>query len=265
LGEWEEFERIGQLLESQKWIFAKTMPQNPHCYTLRERWGNDEDFAWVVSYIREHGYVGRFGKTRYTYLDVNNHYYWTMGAKLDRTILINRKPLTRGGVYDKIADKYVELFLNEDSRKENKRVFQHIPNCDDLSVLDVGCGAGLFLEYRQPKSYIGIDPSINMLNRIKSNWPDEKVIKTPLSSFVGGTYDLVTALFGTASYLSDAELQRIPSLCNPGGEYRLMFYADDYFPITHKEGVDCPWGLYEGIPEGDVIDLGNYVMVKGRV
>jgi hypothetical protein len=45
-------------------------------------------------HIRRHGYRARFGRVFYTYLDwpVDGvlHQFWTMGASLEETIIINR-------------------------------------------------------------------------------------------------------------------------------------------------------------------------------
>lgn len=70
-----DFERVGRLLQEQEWIFAKTMPQNPHHYTLRRRWACDEDFVWVVELIRRYGYRQKYGKSWYTQLDVGKFFY----------------------------------------------------------------------------------------------------------------------------------------------------------------------------------------------
>ena len=94
---WASFERIGMLLHQQEWIFAKTMPQNPHFYTLRKKWAVDAEFAWTVEQIRLQGYKQKYGGNWYTCLDVNDHFYWTMGWPIlkkdepNATILINRK------------------------------------------------------------------------------------------------------------------------------------------------------------------------------
>ncbi len=102
-----DFEQVARLLHEQQWIFAKTMAHNPHHYTLRRNWTNDADFVWTVETIRRHGYRQKYGKAWYTVLDVNDHFYWTMGwpvgsldwgwERLNKagTILINRKPLAR--------------------------------------------------------------------------------------------------------------------------------------------------------------------------
>jgi hypothetical protein len=97
-----DFDRFAALMASHEWRFAKTMPDNPHHYTLRKTWtepGGDEDFVWAVRFIREHGYPAYFKRRPYVQLDVNGHFYWTMGAPINKpdgtpcTILINRKAL----------------------------------------------------------------------------------------------------------------------------------------------------------------------------
>ena len=70
--------------------FAKTMPRCPHHYTLRNTWLNDNDFVDCVQLIRESGYDEAFGGKRIVYLNANGYKYWTMGAPLDETTLINR-------------------------------------------------------------------------------------------------------------------------------------------------------------------------------
>lgn len=67
------------------------MPENPHEYTLRKLWRSDPDFVRAVEFIRAHGYRNRFEGRSYTQLDVGEHTYWTMGAPVEETILINRK------------------------------------------------------------------------------------------------------------------------------------------------------------------------------
>lgn len=79
--------------ETSKWRFAKTMPKNPHYYTLR-RDQNEEIFIHVVEHIREYGYKAKFKGNTYTQLHIGNYFYWTMGFPLDMTKLINRKPVS---------------------------------------------------------------------------------------------------------------------------------------------------------------------------
>jgi hypothetical protein len=75
------------------WRFAKTMPDIPHEYTVRGQTPDDE-FDDFVLLIRRIGYERRFGKTTYTYLNIDGSRYWTMGAPLAETTIINRALFT---------------------------------------------------------------------------------------------------------------------------------------------------------------------------
>jgi hypothetical protein len=105
----EELARVTALLESRRWIFAKTMRANPHWYTLRKEWGDaeGEEFCQVVHFIRRWGFDERFPPApakgrKYRVMIINGFKYWTMGCPCKPgpfnpgydTILINRKPVT---------------------------------------------------------------------------------------------------------------------------------------------------------------------------
>jgi hypothetical protein len=76
-------------VESAEWTFAKTMPEWPHEYIVRER-VDEELFVTLVQHIREYGYEGKFYSKTMTYYDEDDRVYWTMGAPLDETIIVNR-------------------------------------------------------------------------------------------------------------------------------------------------------------------------------
>ena len=77
------------------WRFAKTMPQIPHYYTLRKDATEDANFVKLVTFIRSHGYDQKWGRRWFRYLDLDGWTYWTMGAQVDATILVNRARLDR--------------------------------------------------------------------------------------------------------------------------------------------------------------------------
>lgn len=70
--------------------FAKTMKDNPHWYTLRESWESGKDFEEVVKFIRKNGYYASWFQHLYIYYVIDDHKYWTMGAPVKETILINK-------------------------------------------------------------------------------------------------------------------------------------------------------------------------------
>lgn len=264
------FFQVGRLLLTQQWIFAKTMPQNPHWYTLRKRWSRDEEFTWVVQQIRQYGYTEYYYRRPYTMLNMNGMKYWTMGAPLDDTILINRKHLTpQNAPYDVIAPQYDAAFSDPASLAENRSLFDIIGDVSSLRVLDVGCGTGLFLDYCTPAFYTGIDPSQIMLNRLLEKHPDyaSSIIACPLEAFVGWDYDLVVCLFGAANYIHPDALQSLPRLLRPGGRFFVMFLAPEYEPVTYQRTshtVSHYNGVHAHLP-GNHYSFSNYYIIEGQV
>jgi hypothetical protein len=82
-------DHLRRFVESCRWTFAKTMPTWPHEYIVRER--VDEGlFVALVEHIRAHGYAGKFYTKPITYFDEDGMVYWTMGAPVEDTIIVNR-------------------------------------------------------------------------------------------------------------------------------------------------------------------------------
>jgi hypothetical protein len=83
-------DEIRDFIAAHKWTFAKSMPKTPHEYTLRRNARDDAEFVAVVQEIRRRGEQRFFGSRPYVYFDLGEYEYWTMGAPLGETILINR-------------------------------------------------------------------------------------------------------------------------------------------------------------------------------
>ena len=82
-------DNVRAFVDRERWTFAKTMPEWPHQYLVRER--VDEGlFEALVRHIRSHGREGRFYQRVITYYEEADLVYWTMGAPLAETIIINR-------------------------------------------------------------------------------------------------------------------------------------------------------------------------------
>ena len=88
--ETNEFKEVKSFLINAKWRFAKSMPKIPHSYTRKSEWENKEDFEKTVIFIRNNGLPENFWKKTYIYFYLGDYKYWTMGAPLEKTILINR-------------------------------------------------------------------------------------------------------------------------------------------------------------------------------
>ena len=72
------------------WTFAKTYAKTwPHEYIVRDR-VDQSLFLALVEHIRAHGYEGRFYQRTITYYDHDGMVYWTMGAPVEETTIVNR-------------------------------------------------------------------------------------------------------------------------------------------------------------------------------
>lgn len=65
------------------------MPQWPHEYIVREQ-VDDKLFEQMIRHIRENGSEGAFYQETFIYFEEDGMLYWTMGAPIDETTIINR-------------------------------------------------------------------------------------------------------------------------------------------------------------------------------
>jgi SAM-dependent methyltransferase len=228
----ETFCHMCHTLLGKNWIFAKTMPKSPHWYTLRREWRNNPLFDEIVQLIRDYGYQHKYGRTWYTKFDINDMQYWSMGAPVFETILINRALRVLSSPYDQIADVYDGCFADEESKQEDRNVIGMLPRHLGR-VLDVGCGTGLLLDYLSPDQYVGIDPSRGMLAQLKQKHPRyaENVVWSKFESYFGGRYDTIVSLFGSPSYIDPQALVRVRAMLNSGGRFFFMFLKPGYRPV----------------------------------
>lgn len=85
-------DEIKDFINSAQWTFAKTYADTwPHYYIVRHK-VDEKLFVETVRHIRRFGYEGRFYKMKITYFDEDGLVYWTMGAPIDETTIINRCP-----------------------------------------------------------------------------------------------------------------------------------------------------------------------------
>jgi hypothetical protein len=76
-------------IASQRWVFAKSMPENPHYYVLLSRSSDWRGHLTMLAWIRRWGRRELFGRW-WQAVDVDGWHYWAMSP--DDTIL-NRKEL----------------------------------------------------------------------------------------------------------------------------------------------------------------------------
>lgn len=84
-------DKLRSMIARCGWTFAKSMPFAPHEYIVREKCPlTTEEFEYFVNMQREHGVKERWGKYNNPYLYIDDYKYWTMGAPIKETTVINR-------------------------------------------------------------------------------------------------------------------------------------------------------------------------------
>lgn len=138
--------------------------------------------------------------------------------------------------YDVLARRYDSLYSGPRHKSEDRDLFESLAPHLLGSVLDVGCGTGIMLDYVSTMTlYLGIDPSTGMIGRLLEKHPDAHVLPVAFEDyFVDPPVDLVVALFGTASYISPSAY---PRLKEAGRDHFLMFYRPGYWPEYDPEDV----------------------------
>ncbi len=85
-------EEARRFIECNSWVYAKTMPEAPHYYVNRKTLSDNmkHEFTEFVKFIRKNGVRAKFWKSEYIYLLEGEWYYWTMGAPVEETFILNR-------------------------------------------------------------------------------------------------------------------------------------------------------------------------------
>jgi len=94
----EEATRARRYLRAMKatWRFARTTPQWPHDYVLRED-GSVRDFDFMRRLIERYGYQDAFGRRLSSYLVIRPYKYWVLGHALNRAAPILNAEVRRRG------------------------------------------------------------------------------------------------------------------------------------------------------------------------
>jgi SAM-dependent methyltransferase len=223
-------QRILRYIRSNKWTFAKSMPQIPHWYLVRDETDSIEDFRFFTNFIRVYGYQQTFYKRTFTYFNMNGFKYWTMGAPVEETTILNRARVDYPSPYDSLAEHYDDNYDKPEYRQEDQEIIDIIGKCE--SLVDIGCGTGMILDYLSPRSYIGLDPSKGMIAQARQKHPDRLFINSTLNDFYNSyEYEKVISLFGTPTYFKCDYRERIDRMLKPSGEAYLMHYHEDYKPV----------------------------------
>jgi hypothetical protein len=86
-------EKFKRFIEANEWIFAKTMPEVPHCYTLKHKADDKDEFIEFANYIKDNGIQMKWGPYQRPYLDIGDYRYWVMDKNPNDAKIINREEI----------------------------------------------------------------------------------------------------------------------------------------------------------------------------
>ena len=228
------------------------MPHIPHWYTLRKTWADDAEFCKAVETIRHIGVWRWWGKYHFPYFHANGVYYWSMGAPVKDTILINRAiDKYASADYDSIAQRYDSLYATEAHDQETCQAFETCEISRDHDVLDVGCGTGLFHDFSIPcSSYVGIDPSGQMLSIAKGKHPDVDYLQCSFEHYhTDLLFDRILMLFTVPNHIHPAYIDKVRYMLAPGGKAYLFWdVPDSDYLISYEDELHLSAGPV-GLPK----------------
>ena len=83
-------DEIKSFISSSEWTYAKSYATTwPHWYIVRKN-VDEGMFVKTVEYIRANGYEAQFYNQKHVHFDDDKYSYWTMGAPIEETTIINR-------------------------------------------------------------------------------------------------------------------------------------------------------------------------------
>lgn len=179
--------------------------------------------------------------------------------------------------YDSIAKEYDGYFSGNDFKKEDEKLSAMLPTITG-DLLDLGCGTGLLIDLLGEKlhafNYLGVDPSKNMLEILYKKHPSYKTKHCKFESlFTKKRFKYIISTYGSVSYISKRSIKKISKMLTKYyGYYFLMFYSDDYVPVTNGFcGKDIPFNtvsyykneIEKYLPNSTYTIFGNYTIVSG--
>lgn len=244
--DWLKYVRFDKFVAQAPWTFAKTYADfAPHEYTLLNR-NEPWEFAWAAGQIFLRGVRQAFYSYNHQYFIRRGWRYWSMDPTPESTNLINRAR-DFSEAYDAVAAEYAAFFVKPESEPLFRTLATVIePAAQEGLVLDLGCGTGWMLDRcKVGGEYHGVDPSAGMLTQLSKKHPSAKVIH-------GSVFEpwqrsmrpqLITALRGTLSYMSIAEVQAMSALMSPDTKIFLMAYGQgNADPLLTAKGIECVTG-----------------------
>lgn len=163
-----DYNKLREMIARCQWKFAKTMPFAPHEYIVRDKCPlTDEEFVYFVEMQRKYGIKERWGKYNNPYLYIDDYKYWTMGAPIEETTVINRAKVC---VIKEAHQLYegIEQIKTENKMELHQYIDEYIHNHLGLKDDDNGYNINLLSGRLEELS-----ACVNHLERIRRNYSHE--------------------------------------------------------------------------------------------
>ncbi len=232
------YNKLRKMIANCVWTFAKTMPFAPHEYIVKHKCTlTAEEFEYFITIQREYGVKERWGKYNNLYLYIDDYKYWTMGAPIEETTVINRTKVSVVNdvhlLYKGINDKestmsYIDEYIHKQmGLKTNDKEFNiELINGRLKEIFDCIC----HLE-RIRNNYV-CDIMKEWSENLSADYPD--FIKVDNINPNNNIYTGVSLPFGG---IHDGIAVRIQM------ENRKLYYGITYMPQTKDRRVELQEAL----------------------
>lgn len=231
-----ELQRAVDFTRSENWQFAKTMPEIPHWYCVKNKVQSKSAFEDFVRTMETHGELGYFGKRIFNYFHLNGYKYWHCdgNATYDKVDLVNRDK------YKKSIDScpyepVVDIFNSQEITDTMNYVLEILGDISKKRVLDVRCGDGLFKKIGDIENYIGVDNRVNYLSKNKETNIGAVLYLDQVKNVYLGKFDVIVSLLGEASELSKYDIKRMLTMCHD--ETRIVLMCKKEKPCRYTENL----------------------------
>ena len=250
-----DYDKLRDMIARCQWKFAKTMPFAPHEYIVKDRCPLTKDeFEYFVNMQREHGIRERWGKYNNPYLYINDYKYWTMGAPIEGTTVINRAKASAVNDIHQLTEGIKDM--------ERNHIDEYIQK--QLGLKDDNKGFNIDLINGRLKE---ADDCIKHLERIRNNYACEVMQEwsNRLSADFPGynkseeirPKDIIyTGISIPFENIPDAIAIRIQM------ERRSLFYGVTYMPETKEQRLQFQKSLSFVNNNGDFIKGSDWLYYK---
>lgn len=250
-----DYDKIRDMIARCQWKFAKTMPFAPHEYIVKDRCPLTKDeFEYFVNMQREHGIRERWGKYNNPYLYIDDYKYWTMGAPIEGTTVINRAKASAVNDIHQLSEEIKDMEVNHIDEYIQKQ----------LGLKDDNKGFNIDLINGRLKE---ADDCIKNLERIRNNYACEVMLEWSnrlsadfpdynKSEDIRPNDIIYTGISIPFENVPDAIAIRIQM------ERRCLFYGVTYMPETKEQRLQFQESLNFVNNNGDFIKGSDWLYYK---